>query len=114
MIRPIVIFIVMTILAVTDTNRAASEPEPGKWTCKSLFGSENTLTIEGLTIKMPPNVEIDAALYLDGLQRRWVFGPEGNHQVIIGIDGTVGYYDFTDVKAGEQVEPNTILFCQTE
>ena len=111
-LHPIIPVVIKIILATTATNVSASEPEPGNWACKtSFFSDKEILTIEGLTVKMPPNIEIEAEFYLDGLTRRWVFGPEHKHHVIIAIDGSGGYYDFTGVKRGKRVAPETRLSC---
>jgi len=67
-----------------------------------------TMTLHGM--------EYTAAYVSDGLEHRWHISPEegetrSDYQVIVNADLTAGYYDFTNLKEGEEREAETVFFC---
>ncbi len=52
-----------------------------------------------------------AHVYQDGLNKRWVFGPDGLHAIVLTPGGDAGYYVFPDEKA--QVRPRATMYCRS-
>ena len=67
---------------------------------KSGFGE---VSITGITHR--------ARFSVEGLDRRWDFGENGEYAFVINAQGGGAYYDFSDADAGEVVQPSLEFGC---
>ena len=67
---------------------------------KSGFGE---VSITGITHR--------ARFSVEGLDRRWDFGENGEYAFVINAQGGGAYYDFSDADAGEVVQPSLGFGC---
>ncbi len=52
-----------------------------------------------------------ARFQVSGINRRWDFGDGGDYAFIIKPDGSGGYYDFSNVKYGDETGPRQFFNC---
>ena len=55
-----------------------------------------------------------ATFSVEGLERRWDFGENGEYAFFINPQGGGAYFDFSDAEVGEKVEPSLTLGCINE
>jgi len=52
---------------------------------------------------------------LDGVDRRWDFGPTGNEYrmaIVLFPSGSANFYDFNDLDVGQKTKPRMIMSCE--
>ena len=57
-------------------------------------------------------VDYRSTFAVNGFDRRWTFGDDGDYSFIIKPNGDGLYYDFSSVEAGETTKANQIFICK--